>query len=96
MGRSRQPRPARLAKKLKEVRLKLNLTQEQMFERLGETGTSLYPGHIGLYETDQRVPPLLVLLRYARVAGVLIETLIDDGLDLPRNLPAKREVRQKS
>lgn len=65
MGRSRQPRPARLAAKLREIRLNLNLTQEQMFERLGDTKTPLYPGHIGLYETDQRVPPLLVLLRYA-------------------------------
>lgn len=83
MGRSRQPRPARLASKLREIRLRLDLTQEQMFERLGDTKTALYPGHIGLYETGQRVPSLLVLLRYARVAGVQVEALIDDEIDLP-------------
>lgn len=93
MGRSRQPRPSRLAVKLRELRLKLNLSQEQMFERLGETKTPLYRGHIGLYETGQRVPPLLVLLRYARVAGVLMETLVDDELDLPEKLPTRRTIR---
>lgn len=93
MGRSRQPRPKRLAAKLREIRLKLNLTQEQMFERLGDTKTPLYSGHIGLYETDQRVPPLLVLLRYARVAGVSMETLVDDELDLPDKIAPKRTLR---
>jgi transcriptional regulator with XRE-family HTH domain len=94
MGRSRQPRPTRLAAKLRAVRLKLNLTQGQMFEYLGDTKTPLYPGHIGLYETSQRVPPLLVLLRYARVAGVAMETLVDDELDLPEKLPTRRAVRR--
>ena len=89
MGRSRQPRPARLAAKLREIRLKLGLSQAQMFERLGETGTPLYAGHVGLYETGQRVPPILVLLRYARVANVAMELLVDDELDLPARLPAK-------
>jgi transcriptional regulator with XRE-family HTH domain len=92
MGRSHQPRPERLAAKLREIRLKMNLTQEQMFERLGNTRTRLYPGHIGLYEIDQRVPPLIVLLRYARVAGVSMEILVDDELDLPSKLPTKGAV----
>jgi transcriptional regulator with XRE-family HTH domain len=89
MGRSRQPRPARLAAKLREVRLKMGLTQGQMFERLGDTKTPLYPGHIGLYETGQRVPPLLVLLRYSKAAGVAMEMLVDDELDLPEKLPRR-------
>ena len=93
MGRSHQPRPTRLATKLREIRLKLDLTQEQMFERLGDTKTRLYPGHIGLYEMDQRVPPLLVLLRYARVAGVPMEILIDDELDLPEKLSIRKAIR---
>lgn len=89
MGRSRQPRPARLAEKLREIRLKLGLTQEQMFERLADTETVLYPGYIGLYETGQRVPSLLVLLRYARIASVRMEILVDDELDLPKRLPSQ-------
>lgn len=86
MGRSRQPRPEKLAEKLKEIRLKLGLTQTQMFELLGETKTALYVGHIALYENDQRVPPLLVLLRYSRVAHIPMEILIDDEIDLPNSL----------
>jgi transcriptional regulator with XRE-family HTH domain len=89
MGRSRRPRTLRLAAKLRQVRTALGLTQEQMFERLGETKTALYPGHISLYEGGQREPPLPVLLRYARIAGVYVDALIDDELDLPDKLPAK-------
>jgi transcriptional regulator with XRE-family HTH domain len=92
MGRSHRPRPARLAQKLRQVRISLDLTQQEMFERLGETKTALYPGHIGLYELGQREPPLPVLLRYARIAGVYVDVLIDDELDLPVRLPhLKRE-----
>lgn len=89
MGRSRRPRPARLAAKLRQLRAALGLTQEQMFERLGETKTALYPGHISLYESGQREPPLPVLLIYARSAGVYVDVLIDDELELPDRLPAK-------
>lgn len=89
MGRSRRPRTLRLAAKLRQVRTALGLTQEQMFERLGETKTALYPGHISLYEGGQREPPLPVLLRYARIAGVYVDVLIDDELDLPDKLPAR-------
>lgn len=89
MGRSRQPRPEKLAQKLKEIRLKLGLTQTEMFELLGDTKTALYVGHISLYENEQRIPPLLVLLRYSRVAGVPMEVLVDDELDLPDKLPSE-------
>jgi transcriptional regulator with XRE-family HTH domain len=88
MGRGSRPKPARLAAKLKQVRTALGLTQQQMFEKLGETRTALYPGHIGLYESGQREPPLPVLLRYARIAGVYVDALIDDEIDLPVYLPA--------
>ncbi|MET0621605.1 MAG: helix-turn-helix transcriptional regulator [Pyrinomonadaceae bacterium] len=88
MGRSRRPCPTRLAAKLRQIRAGLGLTQEQMFEHLGETKTALYPGHISLYEAGRREPPLPVLLRYARIAGVYVDVLIDDELDLPDKLPA--------
>lgn len=88
MGRSRRPCPVRLAAKLRQIRAGLGLTQEQMFEHLGKTKTALYPGHISLYEIGRREPPLPVLLRYARIAGVYVDVLIDDELDLPDELPA--------
>jgi hypothetical protein len=41
------------------------------------------------YETGDREPPLRILLEYARVAGVCLDVLVDDDLDLPAKLPAK-------
>jgi hypothetical protein len=41
------------------------------------------------YELGKREPPLPILLRYARVAGVQMEVLVDDEMDLPAKLPAK-------
>lgn len=82
MGRSRQPRPKKLAKKLREIRLRMGLTQKEMFERIKDRKTLLYPGHISLYESDQRLPPLVVLLKYARVSGIAMEVFVDDDLEL--------------
>ncbi len=92
MGRQRRPRPRRLATKLRQIRTSLGLTQEQMFERLGDTRTSLRAGHIGEFETDRREPNLLVILAYARVmsttgSGEFLEALLDDRMDLPDKLP---------
>lgn len=90
MGSSR-PQPARLAAKLRQVRASLGLTQHQMVERLkvGKPGLKVYPGNISRFEQGQREPPLLVLLAYARVAGVTIDMLVDDELELPERLPVR-------
>lgn len=90
MGQTRRQQPARLAAKLKEIRTKLDLTQEQMVERLHEVKTGLQSGHVSEYENGKREPSLLVLLHYARVAGVSMETLVDDDLNLPDRLPSRR------
>lgn len=104
MGRQRRARPRRLAAKLRQIRTSLGLTQEQMYERLGDTHTALWPGHIGEFETDRREPNLLVILAYGRVmsttgGGEFLETLLDDELDIPDRLPAdpkKIVIRRKS
>ncbi len=104
MGRQRRTRPHRLAAKLRQIRTSLGLTQEQMFERLGDTGSSLWPGHIGEFETDRREPNLLVVLAYGRVmsttgGGEFLETLLDDEMNLPDKLPAdpkKMTIKRKS
>ena len=95
MGTSRRPRPARLAEKLLQIRTSLGVTQAELFDRLGDTGTRLYVGHIDDYEKDRRVPPLQVVLAYARVARVLMEMIVDDKLDLPDNLPPRGNRRKK-
>lgn len=91
MGRSRRPRPRRLASKLKAIRTGLNLTLSGMVERLDQK--SLYPGHISEYERGEREPPYLVLLKYARLVGVSTDVLIDDEMDLPEVLPVPRGKR---
>jgi len=89
MGRGRRVVPQKLAVKLLSIRERLDLNQAQMFRRLGDTRSRIYESHISSYERGTREPPLDVLLQYARVAGVLMEALIDDELSLPEQLPSE-------
>lgn len=93
MGRSPRDQPKRLAPKLLFIRASLNLTQEQMAESLREVKPSIRPGHVSELERGLREPTIPLLLRYARIAGVPMEVLADDELDLPARLPAKASVR---
>jgi transcriptional regulator with XRE-family HTH domain len=87
MGYAR-PRPKRLAEKLLQIRVALGLSQSDMWRRMG-VEDEIPSKRISSYELDQNEPPLSVLLQYARAAGVCVELLIDDKLDLPAQLPAK-------
>jgi DNA-binding XRE family transcriptional regulator len=87
MGNPR-PRPQRLASKLRQIREGLGLSQTQMLARLG-LEDSMHYGRISQYENDEREPALNTLLAYARVAGVHLEDIVDDDLDLPARLPGK-------
>jgi transcriptional regulator with XRE-family HTH domain len=89
MGRGRRVQPVRLAEKLGTIRQRLDLSQTQMFRRLGATRSRIYVSHISGYELGTREPPLDVLLQYARVAGVPMEALVDDELGLPEKLPSE-------
>ena len=87
MGAARM-RAERLAEKLLQIRIALGLSQTEMLRRLGFEDTLVY-NRISDFELGKREPPLPVLLRYARVAGVQMEVLVDDELDLPAKLPSK-------
>ena len=87
MGTAR-PKPERLAEKLRQIRLALGLSQPEMLKRLGLEEAMQY-ARISEYETGQREPSLLTLLAYSRVAGVHMELLADDELNLPDKLPSK-------
>jgi transcriptional regulator with XRE-family HTH domain len=89
MGRSNRQKPKRLASKLHAIRNSLDLTQEEMIQRLNCKKIPLYPASISEYEKGKREPPLLVLLQYARIADVYVDALIDDALDLPVRLSIK-------
>ena len=85
MGYAR-PRPKRLAEKLLQIRDALGLSQTEMWRRLGVEDEISYK-RISKYELDHNEPPLSILLQYALVAGVHMEALVDDELDLPDKLP---------
>ncbi|HQU86118.1 MAG TPA: helix-turn-helix transcriptional regulator [Pyrinomonadaceae bacterium] len=74
--------PQRLSEKLKSIRVNLNLSQNEILERLNFKD-KLFRSNISQYERGERVPGLLVLLAYARIAKISVEILIDDELDLP-------------
>lgn len=82
MGRSYRSRPKKLGAKLKLIRMRLGLTQPEMIAKLAVKDEPLRAASISGYERGEREPPLLVLLRYARIAGVSMETLVDDKLKL--------------
>jgi transcriptional regulator with XRE-family HTH domain len=84
MGSSRRIRPDRLGEKLTEIRKRLGVTTEEIIEKLDCPSVSLSRGTITQYEKGRREPPLLVLLRYARLIGTHADVLIDDELELPR------------
>jgi transcriptional regulator with XRE-family HTH domain len=86
MGRQPIPRPARLAEKLRHIRDGLGLSQNELIQRMG-LADFLLREEVSDFERGRRVPPLPVLLEYARVAGVYMDALVDDQLDLPTRLP---------
>ena len=88
MGRKSRAKPARLAEKLRAIREALGLSQGELVKRM-DAGELIDAKHVSKFELDEREPSLLVLLRYARLAGVSIDVLADDKLNLPAKLPAK-------
>jgi transcriptional regulator with XRE-family HTH domain len=87
MGHARR-RPGRLAEKLLQIRLALGLSQMEMHRQLRAEDEIPYT-RISDYELDKSEPTLMILLQYAREAGVCVDVLIDDEMNLPANLPGK-------
>src|SRR4051812_29463802 len=87
MARASRQKPARLAEKLLQIRIGLGLSQNEMVSRLG-LGDEITRDYISAFERGVREPPLPTLLQYARAAGVWVDVLIDDKLDLPKRLPS--------
>lgn len=102
MGRQPIPRPERLAEKLITIRDTLGLSQNELIQRMG-LSDFLVREEISDFERAKRIPPLPVLLEYARVAGIYMDAIVDDELDLPSILPSpskhagvKRRISNKS
>lgn len=88
MGQTSRTTPDRLAEKLTQIRLALDLSQNALINRMN-LQDQLTQARISAYERGVREPPLLLLLSYARLANVYVDVLIDDEQELPSTLPAR-------
>ena len=98
MGSAARRKPERLAEKLLAIRTGLRLSQNGMLRRIG-FDDDLSQAEVSMFERGIRVPPLPVILEYARAANVYVEVLIDDSLDLPTKIPQREKhegIRRKS
>jgi transcriptional regulator with XRE-family HTH domain len=89
MGVKARQRPERLAEKLLRIRTALGLSQAGLLRHLQLEDTISYK-KISDFERGNREPTLIIILRYARAANVSVESLIDDELDLPTELPSAK------
>ncbi len=87
MGSAARRKPARLAEKLLMIRIGLGLSQNGMSRKMG-FADELSQAEISMFERGIRVPPLPVMLEYARAANIYLEVLVEDALDLPADLPS--------
>ncbi|HEX8290891.1 MAG TPA: helix-turn-helix transcriptional regulator [Pyrinomonadaceae bacterium] len=75
-----------MAEKLVGIRQALGLSQNEILRRIN-AAERLTREDVSKYERGLREPSLLTLLEYARAAGVWVDVLIDDKLDLPEKIP---------
>jgi transcriptional regulator with XRE-family HTH domain len=64
---------------MREVRLRLDMTQEQVAAQIGTDS-----GAISRFERGLREPSLLELLAFSRMSGVGMEVLVDDKISLAK------------
>ena len=79
MGRTRRRHPKHLRRKLLTIRLQLEMTQTQMAKALN---LEVHYSAVSNYELGTREPDLLTILKYAELAGVSTDVLIDDKRNL--------------
>jgi len=76
MGQRSRQKPKLLADKLFAIRENLGISQSEMASRLELDAPYTT---ISAFERGKQEPDLIILLRYARLAGVSTDVLIDDS-----------------
>jgi transcriptional regulator with XRE-family HTH domain len=89
MGRSNRIKPKRLGEKLKAIREALGLTQEELIQKLNYKASPLHHQNISGFEKNEREANLLILIAYSDLAGICLDNLIRDNLDLPIKIPSE-------
>ncbi len=74
--------PKNLSKKLKQIRTRAGLSQSEIVKALNYKASPLRASQISHFESGKTEPNGLLLLAYARFAGVSTEVLIDDKMSL--------------
>ncbi len=87
MGSLPRQTPRRLPEKLREIRLKLGLSQNGIIRCMG-LEDELTREEISSFELGRRQPNLLTLWAYANAANLYVDALILDSVDLPEVLPS--------
>src|SRR5215213_2619090 len=87
MGKYPRRKQRHLPHKLRQIRESLGLSQSEILWRMG-LDEELTRNIISNYEAGHREPPLYVLLQYARLAGLCLDVLVDDDLEVPKRLPS--------
>ena len=78
----RRAMPKKLGKKLLQIRMNLGMSQREIVKALKYHDTPLRASQISQYEQGQREPTMMLVLAYARLAKVSVESLIDDKMKL--------------
>jgi transcriptional regulator with XRE-family HTH domain len=73
----KRPTPQHLAAKLRAIRESFGVSQYRLAGKLQVGRTRLSE-----FEWGRRVPSWIVLIRYARLAGIPLEFIVDDDIDL--------------
>jgi transcriptional regulator with XRE-family HTH domain len=92
MGRRGREKPRRLAEKLLRIRNTIDggISQDELVVRLG-LSSEIDRTYISKWEGAIIEPSLRVLLRYGDLAGVILDVLADDNLELPERLPSNQK-----
>jgi transcriptional regulator with XRE-family HTH domain len=64
-----------------QIRRSLGVSQGELVRQLGVQALIEHTT-ISKYELNKNEPPLIILLAYARLAGIPVEQIIDDELEL--------------
>lgn len=79
----RRAMPKKLGKKMRQIREQLGMSQREIVVALNYRDTPLRASQISQYENGQREPTMMLVLAYARLAGISTDVLIDDKMKLP-------------
>lgn len=82
MPKAAREKPQKLHAKLAKIRKDLKLSQTEMLKALG-LSDSKYRSAISGYEIGTKEPNLITILKYARLAQISTDYLLDDELELP-------------